>query len=153
MAAGFKIKYSASATPIETITANDGTEMSLVHSDIDKSVGGGKELVCGTTPANVKYREYETTNTGVALNAAAIGNDTITGVEVLIVKIKSAKNAAATDPDLQISLDGANYGVGLVGVGDCVLLRLVDLDGVDILFKSTATTGLCNVDIMWGAPA
>ena len=37
MAEGFKIKYSASATPIETVAAADGTEMSLVHTDPTRS--------------------------------------------------------------------------------------------------------------------
>jgi hypothetical protein len=152
--ASYKVKFAASATPIETLTANDGTTaVSLVHSDIDKSIGGGIELACGSTAANLSYKQYLATDTGVALNAAAIGNATITGVEMLIVKIVKAKDSSATAPDCYITVDGTTYEHLLSGIGDCCLLRLDNLAGADILFKSTATTGECYVDIMWAAPA
>jgi hypothetical protein len=150
----FKIKYAASATPIESIVAADTTtHMSLVHSTIDKSIGGGKEIACGSTSTNVAYKEYITTAAGVALNDATIASATVTGVDFMIVKIKAAKDAAATAPDLDISLDGTNYEIKLIGVGDSCLLRLAALAGANIMFKSTATAGLCTIDIMWGLEA
>ena len=149
MAISFKLKYSASATPIETIQATDTSQtVSLVHSSIDKSIGGGSELACGATATNVKYEEYETTPAGVSLNT--IVGDTITGIDFLIVKIKSAKDAAADDPNLFLDISDDSYPNRLDGVGDCCMLRLNGLAGADIKLKSTATTGLCNVDIMYG---
>jgi len=52
IAAKYFINFSASATPIEELYGNNeagGTDNTrIVHSDIDKSVGGGIEISCGT---------------------------------------------------------------------------------------------------------
>ena len=64
MATTFKIQYAASATPIESTQLTDTNNVATsVHSSIDKSVGGGKEISCSTTAANVAYKDYTTTAT------------------------------------------------------------------------------------------
>ena len=71
--ATFKIQYSASATPIEATTLSDGSDVvTSVHSSIDKSVGGGKEISCSTTATNVAYKDYTTTDSYVEIDAATI---------------------------------------------------------------------------------
>ncbi len=69
MADKFYINYSASASPIEELEAVDSSQKSrIVHSSIDKSIGGGKEIDCGGTSTDVRYIDYTTTDADVHIN-------------------------------------------------------------------------------------
>ena len=93
--AKFYIQYSASATPIEELIATDTSQSSrLVHSSIDKTIGGGIEIDCATTATNVRYKNITTTVDGG-------NNDTlsdllgvsISNIDFLMVKITEAVDA------------------------------------------------------------
>lgn len=146
--ADYKIKYAASATPIETMTANDGTtKTSLVHSDIDKSIGGGIEIACGSTSTNVKYVEYTSTATDATLDA--ITSLTLTGIDFVMVKIKANGDGNTTTPDCTIEI-GDQVASKLIGIGDVCLLRPAGAAGNTIDIKSSGASALAKVDIMYG---
>ena len=61
--ANFYLQYSASVTPIEELIGADGSDKTrIIHSNIDKSVGGGKEVTSGTAATDVVYKDYTTTD-------------------------------------------------------------------------------------------
>lgn len=145
--ADYKIKYSASSTPIETITANDGTtKTSLVHSNIDKSIGGGIEIACGATATNVAYKEYTTTTT-TTVHLDTITGLTLTGLDFLMVKIKAAGSTGTPDCTVEI---GGQIASKLIGAGDVCLLRPSAAAGDTIEIFSSGATEVAKIDIMYG---
>ena len=145
--ATFKIQYSASATPIEATTLSDGSDVvTSVHSSIDKSVGGGKEISCSTTAANVAYKDYTTTATTTTTFDTAVGGN-IDAIDFLMVKIREA--GASGTPDVTIEI-GGQIASKLIGVGDVCLLRPSGADGSAIEIFSSGSTTLAKVDILHG---
>jgi len=150
MADRFYIQYAASATPIEQLGAADGTSSTrLVHSDIDKTVGGGKEIDCGALKTGVGYTEYPTT-AGTSVHLDTISDLTLTGVDFLIVKIKEAVDDDGVC-DCYVEIGGVRLSY-LKQVGDACMLRPFAAGGNTIKIYSTAGK-LCKVDIMWGLEA
>jgi hypothetical protein len=149
MATTYKIQYAVSATPIEEVTLNDGADTArAVHSDIDKSVGGSKEISCSTAATNVNYKDYTTTTGYVTLDAATIYNTTITNADFLMVKIREAGSTGT--PDVFIHVAGVNDVIKLSGIGDATLLRLNAIEGLNLKLKSSGATELAKVDILYG---
>ena len=150
MADRFYIQYSATATPVEQLGAADGTSsMRLVHSDIDKSVGGGLEIDCGAAKSGAGYAEYTTTAT-TSVHLDTISSKTLTDIDFLIVKIKEAVDAdEIVDCYVEIGTTKLSY---LSAVGDACMLRPFAAEGNIIKIYSTAGK-LCKIDIMWGLEA
>ena len=158
--ANYKLQYSINCTPIEVTTLEDGTDkIRSIHSGIDKSTGGSKEIDCGSAAGNIKYCTYASTSSAVTIEDAAMFDDETFGttVDLLYIKIVSAFNKAATAPDLKVQIDGSNNEMYLKGVGDILLVRLgngsVGIDPENIKVSSTATTGLSNIEMMIGLEA
>ena len=149
--ADFKIRRSASLTPIETITLADTTTTAdFLHSTIDKSVGSTITETFGTSATDVKYKAYLTTTSGVALSNATIFNGT-GAVTFVFIRIVSAGSSGT--PDVSVSFDGGiNNPIGLSGVGDfCILpLKWDNLDLSNIYIASSGATTVANVEIMVG---
>lgn len=150
MADRFYIQYTASATPVEQLgAADDSQSMRLVHSDIDKSVGGGKEIDCGAAAAGVGHTEYLTT-AGTSVHLDTISGLTLTNIDFLMVKIKAAADDdGVCDCFIEIGSQKLSY---LILVGDACMLRPLAEEGNTIKIYSSAGK-LCTVDIMWGLEA
>ena len=149
--ATFKIQYAASATPIEATTLSDGSDVvTSVHSSIDKSVGGGKEISCSTTATNVSYKDYTTTTGYITLDAATIFNRTVTDADFLMIKIRENGDANTVVPDVLVHFAGVDDALKLVGIGDVIMLRPNAIEGANIKLKSSASTTLAKVDILYG---
>ena len=149
MATAYKIKYAASATPIETLTAEDGTtKTSLVHSLIDKTIGGGAEADCGAVAANVTYKDYTTTATASTTLSTALGGQ-VTGVDFLMIKIREAGSTGTPDVTLQLVAGDASVQT-LSGVGDVIMLRPSGWDTDDYEIYSSGATELAKIDILYG---
>ena len=149
MAISFKLKYAASATPIETIQATDTSQtVSLVHSSIDKSIGGGLEIACGATATNVKYEEYTTTAT-TTTTLTSITAETPTGIDFLMVKIKADGDDTTVVPDCTIEI-GGQIASKLIGIGDVCLLRPAGVALASVEIFSSSGTARAKVDILVG---
>lgn len=149
MASNFKIKFAASALPIEEIQMTDTSQtLSGVHSSIDKSFSGGQTVTFSTTATDVGFDDYLTTTSGVDL--ASMGFSGLPqGVKLLFIKIVSAGSSGT--PDVQASIDGgSNYTILLSGVNDCTLLRLDGVATNEILLKSSGATTVANVSMLAG---
>lgn len=139
------IQYSVSATPTEEITlADDVNTLKSVHSKIDKTIGGGKFLDCGSgAPGTVA--DYVSHGLHDCI-AAGSTFDTATGttndkINVVVCKIVENIGSASDDTncDCEIALGGTNYEIKLVGVGDSCLLPTPDVDGSVAKIRSTST--------------
>lgn len=149
MADTFYIQYSASATPIEEIEGVDSTNKArIVHSSIDKSVGGGKEITSGTTATDVRYSEVTTTESDVTLNT--ISGATLTAIDFVMIKIKEGIDADG-DCDVIVSI-GVQQVSKLVKVGDVVLLRPNAIAGSALKVKSSSGK-TCKIEILYGKEA
>ena len=149
MAITFKIQYAASATPIESTQLTDTSNVATsVHSSIDKSVGGGKEISCSTVSTNVNYKDYTTTAAYVILDHATIYNTTITNADFLIIKIREAGSSGT--PDVLVHFAGVDDALKLSGIGDVMMLRPNAIEGANIKLKSSGSTTLAKVDILYG---
>ena len=147
--ATFKIQYAASATPIESTPLTDSNNVSTsVHSSIDKSVGGGKVISCSSTATNVSYKDYTTTTGYVTLDAATVFNRTVTDADFLMVKIREAGSSGT--PDVLVHFAGVDDALKLSGVGDVMMLRPNAIEGANIKLKSSGSTTLAKVDILYG---
>ena len=154
ISAKYYIQYSASATPIEEIFGNNsdsGTNGSrLVHSDIDKSFGGSREIDCGTNSAYVKNKAYLTSTGAVLLNNASIIG-AFTNSEFLMIVIKSAGSTGTPDCKVEISNGSAWVEVcKLKKVNDCMLLPVTAKNLNEVRIVSTSATTIANVDILVG---
>jgi hypothetical protein len=149
MATTFKIQYAASATPIESTQLTDTSNVATsVHSSIDKSVGGGKEISCGTTATNVAYVDYTTIVTATTTLDAALGA-TVTGIDFLMIKIREA--ASTGTPDLTFRLGTGDTSTHVLsGVGDVMLLKPSGWDGADYEIFSSGATTVAKIDILYG---
>ncbi len=147
--ANFSIQYSAHCTPIEELEATDSSNKArLVHSSIDKSVGGGKEISCGTTATNVAYVDYTTIVTATTTLDAALGA-TVTGIDFLMIKIREA--ASTGTPDLTFRLGTGDTSTHVLsGVGDVMLLKPSGWDGADYEIFSSGATTVAKIDILYG---
>jgi hypothetical protein len=149
MATTFKIQYAASATPIESTQLTDQSNVATsVHSSIDKSVGGGKEISCGTAATNVAYVDYTTIVTATTTLDAALGA-TVTGIDFLMIKIREA--ASTGTPDLTFRLGTGDTSTHVLsGVGDVMLLKPSGWDGADYEIFSSGATTVAKIDILYG---
>ncbi|MAF89223.1 MAG: hypothetical protein CL963_01790 [Euryarchaeota archaeon] len=149
MATTFKIQYAASATPIESTQLTDESNVATsVHSSIDKSVGGGKEISCGTLATNVAYVDYTTIVTATTTLDAALGA-TVTGIDFLMIKIREA--ASTGTPDLTFRLGTGDTSTHVLsGVGDVMLLKPSGWDGADYEIFSSGATTVAKIDILYG---
>jgi len=147
MATTFKINYSASATPIEEIQATDTNNVArIIHSSIDKSIGGSKEISCSTTSTNVAYKDYTTTATNTT-TINAITSLTLTGLDFLMVKIREAGSSGTPDVTVEI---GDQIASKIIGVGDVCVLRPSGAAGSTIEIFSSGATEVAKVDILYG---
>jgi hypothetical protein len=146
MADKFLVRYAASALPIEQLEATDTSQSSrIVHSSIDKNLAGSGEADCGATASNVRYKDYTTTTSDVHLNT--IMSATLTGIDLVFVKIREAGSTGT--PDCTITF-GTQIVSKLTKVDDCVLIRPSALAGSSLKFKSSGATEVAKIDIMWG---
>ena len=142
-----KINYAASATPTEAVVMTDTNQTStMLHTSIDKSIGGGKEISCGATATNVFYEDYTTTTT-TSTTLTSIVSTTPTGIDFLMVKIREAVDEDG-DSDCSIEISGT-VASKLIGDGDVCILRLPGLAGTAVEIFSTAGK-LAKVDILFG---
>jgi len=145
MADKFYINYSASASPIEELEAADSSQKSrIIHSSIDKTIGGGKEIDCGGTAGDVAYQNYTTTATTTSTPLSS------TGYDFLMVKISEAIDSDG-DCDCIIEISGTVVSK-LLKVGDICLLRPDAVAGSAIEIYSSSGK-LCKVDILSGKEA
>jgi len=142
-----KIDYSASATPIEETVQTDTSQSStMLHTSIDKSIGGGKRISCGATATNVFYQDYTTTAT-TSTTLTSIVSPTPTGIDFLMVKIREAVDGDG-DSDCSIEISSV-VASKLIGDGDACILRLPGLAGTAVEIFSTAGK-LAKIDILYG---
>ena len=148
MATRFKIQYSGHVSPIEVIEATDASNLAtIIHSSIDTSFGGSKELTCGTTSTQVAYKEYTTTTSLVAFEHSTIFNSGSISCDFLFVKIKENVSASS---DAIISFGDDDYeAIHLLGLGDFAMLPVKAETGDNIKIKSSSSK-LCKVDILIG---
>ena len=144
----FLIQYAVSATPIEELVAADASQSSrLVHTNIDKSVGGSKEIAFGTSAANVGYKNATlVTNTNSTLDS--ITSLDVNLIDFLFVSIK-ALSGDNTDADCLVKF-GSQTVCWLKRVGESMVVRPNGQNGSAIGIYSTATAKICEIDIMWG---
>ena len=149
MATTFKINYSASATPIEEIQATDTSNTArIVHSSIDKSIGGSKEISCASTATNVAYVDYTTSQTVTTTLSDALGGAK-TGIDFLMIKIREAGSSGTPDVTLRLGT-GDTSPHKLSGVGDVMLLRPSAWASADFEIFSSGATAIAKVDILYG---
>ena len=149
MATTFKIQYAASATPIESTQLTDNSNVATsVHSSIDKSVGGGKEISCGSTSTNVAYVDYTTIVTATTTLDAALGA-TVTGIDFLMIKIREAASTGTPDVTFRLGTGDTSTHV-LSGVGDVMLLKPSGWNGADYEIFSSGATTVAKIDILYG---
>ena len=133
----------------ETVVMTDtGQTSTMVHTSIDKSIGGGKEISCGATATNVAYVDYTTTATATTLLNTALGG-TITGIDFLMIKIREAGSTGTPDVVLRLAT-GDTSPHKLSGIGDVMLLRPSGWAGADFEIYSSGATELAKLDILWG---
>lgn len=150
MADEYKIHYRGSATPIEIQELADGSDsVRVIHSNIDKVVGGSIEKSAGATSTDVKYKSYTTTTTGVAIEHATIFNDNLGAVVDFLMIVITAAGSTGT-PDVELTIDGTNYEHLLSGVDDFMILRPAGLDSANIKIRSSGATELAVVDLLRG---
>jgi len=148
ISAKYYFSYSASATPIEEILGNNddsGTDGSrIVHSDVDKSVGGSLEIEAGTGASNAKLITMTTTTSLVTLAS-------YTNVDFLILKIVSAADTGIPNCELSFTVGLADQVVSkLIGVGDVCLLRPQGINLNILKVKSSSSSTLANIEILAG---
>ena len=149
MATTFKIQYAASATPIESTQLTDSNNVATsVHSSIDKSIGGGKEISCGSTATDVAYVDYTTITTATTTLNAALGG-TITAIDFLMIKIREAGSTGTPDVTFRLGSGDTSPHV-LSGVGDVMLLKPSGWDGADYEIFSSGATTVAKLDILYG---
>jgi hypothetical protein len=149
MATTFKIQYAASATPIESTQLTDTSNVATsVHSSIDKSIGGGKEISCGTSATNVSYVDYTTIVTATTTLDAALGA-TVTGIDFLMIKIREAGSSGTPDVTFRLGTGDTSTHV-LSGVGDVMLLKPSGWNGADYEIFSSGATTVAKIDILYG---
>jgi hypothetical protein len=152
ISAKYHIQYSASATPVEEIlgiNTDSGTDGSrIVHSDIDKSVGGGIEIYCGAAATGAGYFDYLTTTSYATVNA--LTGKTLTNIDFVIIKIRESME---TDLSANCTIKfGAVIVSKLTKVGDVVLFRPNSSGGGDMSITG-ASGKICKLDILWGSEA
>jgi len=142
-----KINYAASATPIEETVQTDTNQSSkMLHTSIDKSIGGGKTISCGATSTNVFYQDYTTTTT-TTTTLTDIVSTTPAGIDFIMVKIREAGSTGTPDCSVELS---SVVAAKIIGVGDVCLLRPIGLAGTAIEIYSSGSTTLAKVDILFG---
>lgn len=152
--ANFYIQYAASVTPVEELIGADGTDKTrIIHSNIDKSIGGGKEVTSGTAATDVVYKDYTTTASYVLMSSGTIlGSQS--AIDFMVVKIRESVDSDG-DCDCLIQMTSGTEWVTvskLVRVDDICMLRLnaENMDDVKIKSNSGKT---CKVDILIGKEA
>lgn len=148
MADKFLIDYQVSATPIEQLEATDTSQsIRMIHSSIDKVVGGNKEIDCGSTATSVGYQDYTTvTATDNTINDAT--GLTLTALDFVVIKIRelSGSNTAA---DCVVKI-GSTTVSWLKSVGESMVIRPSGQAGTGLIIYSTGSSKICKIDIMWG---
>jgi hypothetical protein len=142
-----KINYAASATPVEETVQTDTTQSSaMIHTSIDKTIGGNNSISCGATATNVFYQDYTTTTT-TSTTLTSIVSPTPTGIDFIMVKIREVGSTGT--PDCSVELSGV-VAAKLIGVGDVCILRPVGLAGTAVEIFSSGATELAKIDILYG---
>ena len=151
MADTFAIQYSGKATPIEKVEAADGSKTRIIHSNIDKVIGGSMEYELGGTDHFLEYKSYTTTAAEVELGHSTIFNKDL-NIDWMMVSITEA--AGAGTPDCKIKLQGLTevFWVWLIGVGDFTIMPMRGLgkDDSTVELISTSSATLAKVDILIG---
>lgn len=153
--ATFKIEYRGFLVPKETTTLSDGSEtITSINSNIDKVFGSSIEKSFGTSSANVKYKEYLTTTSGVLLSHSSIFNSS-PNIKFLFIRIVSAGSSGT--PNCIVAFDSTpNYFIKLSGVNDFCMIPLDDGGGIyaltagDIRIMSEGSTTVANIEIIIG---
>ena len=147
--ANYSIKYLVKATPVEEVFGNDVTNSKkMIHSDIDKSFGGGMTIDCQTTSTNVKYIDYTTTVTDTHTLATAGLAD---GATFLLIKNREAGSTGT--PDVMLRTATSDYVISVLsGVGDTIVLRNVPSGFIVANYElySSSPTTLAKLDILYG---
>ena len=149
----FYIQYAISATPIEELIAADTTTKTrLVHSDIDKSMGGSREIAIGTDKTYTKFKSIATGTSVVLLSDGDIfGGSLGASVEFIMIVIKSAASTGIPNCRVEISNGSAWVEVcKLKKVNDSMLLPLTAKNLSEVRISSSASTTLANVEILVG---
>ncbi len=150
----YRIRLAGTGVPLEIVTLVDGVEVSRnIHSSIGRKLqgildlAGGLTTIDGTDTATkeLKYAQYTTTTVEAALeyDIVSTGLGAITALIVSIVEPGSTGT-----PDCLIAIDGTNFEFILQGKGDHTILRLDDIAGNNIKFKSSGATELAVIDIL-----
>lgn len=151
ISAKYYVNYSASATPVEEVlghNADSGTDGArIIHSNIDKSIGGSKEISCASSSTNVAYKDATLGSTDTATLSSVLGGQA-TGIDFLMITIRAA--GASGVPDV-IFRDGSDNSSTqkIVGVGDCFMLRPSAWNSDDYELYSSSATTLAKVDILY----
>tara|TARA_R100000742_G_C4246630_1_gene65469 strand:+ start:150 stop:614 length:465 start_codon:yes stop_codon:yes gene_type:complete len=151
MADSFKIQYSGKVTPVEEVESADGGKIRIVHSNIDKVLGGSNEVNFSSTSSKVNYKDYTTTTSGVNLEDSTIFNDANIQLDFWYMGIREA--AGSGIPDVNVGVSGVSAAfIELQGIGDFLIIPFKNnnFPGHAITLNSTSSSTLAKVDILIG---
>ena len=151
MADSFKIQYSGRVTPIEEVEAADGSKTRIIHSNIDKVLGGSNEMTFSSTSTKVKYKDYTTPTGAVTLEDSTIFNDASLQLDFWYMSIRESAGSGVPDVNVQVSGVTADF-IELQGVGDFLIIPFKNnnFPGNAISLNSTGSSTLAKVDILIG---
>ena len=151
MADTFAIQYSGKATPIEKVEAADGSKTRIIHSNIDKVIGGSMEYELGGTDHFLEYKSYTTTTAEVELGHADIFNKDL-NIDWMMVTITEAVGSGTPDCKIKFQAYAETFWVWLIGVGDFTIMpmRGLNKDDATVELISTSSATLAKVDILIG---
>ena len=151
MADTFAIQYSGKATPIEKVEAADGSKTRIIHSNIDKVIGGSMEYELGGTDHFLEYKSYTTTAAEVELGHADIFNKDL-NIDWMMVSITEAAGSGTPDCKIKFRAYAETFWVWLIGVGDFTIMpmRGLNKDDSTVELVSTSSATLAKVDILIG---
>ena len=151
ISAKYYVNYSASATPVEEVlghNADSGTDGArIIHSNIDKSIGGGKEISCASSSTNVAYKDATLGSTNSTTFSSVLGGQA-TNIDFIMIKIREAGAAGVPDVIFRDASDNSSQQK-LVGVGDCFMLRPDGWNSDEYELYSSSATTLAKVDILY----
>ena len=150
MATNFDIEYSGMVTPIESITAADGSDVAeILASRIDRTFGSTIRKTMSTTSTDVKFKEsYSTTTSLVSIEHSTIFNAQVVSDFLMAIIYKER---GSSTPDAIFTFESGDAEVvKLIGVNDFFIMPLNGLDGANVKVKSSGTETRSEIHLLCG---
>ena len=165
MADSASIQYSGSVIVKETLEAADtNNTVSLIHSKLDKHLGGSQTITINTVAGFSVVTGLETTTTLTDINFSDLTTGHVkktfydglnaaseTNVSFVFAKIEEALSTGTPDASFKFA-DQTNFYPKLVGVGDFMIIPLTDYNqdtsDYDIEVVSSGASTTCRVTVL-----